>query len=738
MPSHPKIHPHHLERQAYVYIRQSSPQQVEQNRESQDLQYQLVRRAQALGWPEAQVVVIDEDLGKTAVTSVGRDGFHSLASAVGLFQVGLILVIDVSRLARNCSDWYRLLDLAALCGSLIGDAGAIYEPRDYNDRLLLGLKGTLAEAQWHNMRERLGAARLNKARRGQLAIRLPVGYDRTADGQVLLTPDQEVQGAIRLVFAQFEQQGSGQGVLRYLCDHQLELPRYHHAGPQQGRIEWVRPNYGAIYQILKHPAYAGAYSYGKHRRVRLPGGQVMMQRLPIDEWAVLIQGAFPGYISWEQYMRNQEQLEQNAQGTNWTKGTARQGEVLLQGLVICGRCGRPMRARYGGRRPAYACYQAHRSYGHPRCQHFTARHVDEAVAEVFLEAVQPAHLELALAAGQQVETQRASLAEQWEKRLERARYEAELARRRYEQVDSDNRLVAGELEQRWEEKLQALQRLEREQARVQQQELAPLSEADKALIRRLAQDLPALWQAETTTHAERKRLLRCLIQDVTLDRFSKPGFTIIHIRWHTGTTTTLEVERPQPGCWTPPAALRRIRELAPHHPDDQVAAILNEQGLRTGKGLAWTRNRVRRVRKRRGIETGCPCRAREPGPRGDGLIRAQEAAGQVGISSSTVSHWFKAGILGGHQRKPNSMLWIRLTEQDRHRLDGSASRRPGLVLIGEAAERLATTVEAVWAEVRAGRLVPYRLRIKNRWLWHVQLTAEPVGPTEEPCEVHCV
>jgi len=738
MSSHPKIHPQHLERQAYVYIRQSSPQQVARNRESQDLQYQLVQQALALGWSATQVVVVDDDLGKTAVTTTGRQGLQTLASAVGLFQVGLILVIDVSRLARNCSDWYRLLDLAALCGSLIGDASAIYEPRDYNDRLLLGLKGTLAEAQWHNMRQHLGAARLNKARRGELAIRLPIGYDRDAEGQIVMSPDQEVQGAIRLVLDQFARQGSGQGVLRYFREHGLALPRYHHSGPHQGTIEWVRPNYGAIYQILKHPAYAGAYSYGKHRRQRLPDGRVTIQRLPRDEWAVLIRDAFPGYITWEQYMRHQEQLQENAQGTNWTKGAARQGEVLLQGLVICGRCGRPMRARYGGRHPAYACYQAHRDYGDPRCQHFTARHVDAAVVEVFLQAVQPARLELALAAVAQVETQRQDLAAQWQRRLERARYEVELARRRYEQVDPDNRLVAAALERQWEEKLQTLQRLEQEQTQELQQELAPLSAADKALIRDLAQDLPALWHAATTTNAERKRLLRGLIQDVTLDRFSQPGITLIHIRWHTGTTTTIAAERPPPGCWTPPVALRRIRELAPHHPDDQLAAILNEESLRTGQGLPWTRNRVYKVRRRRRIPTGCPCRPCAPGSRGDGLLSTQEAAEQLGISSSTVSYWFKAGILKGDQRKANSMLWVRLTEQDRRRLDGSTAPRPTLLPIRVAAEQLGTSAEAIWAEIGAGRLIPYRLRIKNRWLWHVQLPDEQVMPTEESCEVHCV
>jgi len=727
MVNNAKVQPHHLDRRAYIYVRQSSIKQVEQNLESQDLQYQLASRAQVLGWPEDQVVVIDDDLGKSAATATGREGFQSLVAAVGLGQVGLILVIDVSRLARNCSDWYRLLDLAAICDSLIGDAAAIYDPRDYNDRLLLGIKGTLAEAQWYVMRQRLSAARLNKARRGELVLRLPVGYDRAKDDQVVLTPDRQVQGAIRQVFELFDRFGSARAVLLELVRRKLALPRRVQSGPNQGEIEWCRARYMAVYQILKHPAYAGAYSYGKHRRVRLPEGKVAVQRMPLEEWEVLIHDAFPAYISWERYMQNQEQLHENAQGANWNKGAPREGGALLQGIVICGRCGRHMRVRTGGRRSAYACYQAHRDYGAPRCQHFTAHHVDEAVVELLLEAIQPARLEVALAAMEQLETQRQMLAEQWQKRLERARYETDLARRRYERVDPDNRLVAGELEQRWEEKLRKWKQLEQEWQRAQQQELAPLSDADRQLIRQLADDLPALWHAETTSNIERKRLLRCLIQDVTLDRFSKPGVSIIQVRWQTGATTTVEVDRPPPGVWTPPRAMQRIRELAPSHPDDWIAEILNAEGLHTGKGLDWTTSRVEKARKRQDIPTGCPCLIREPGPRGDGLINAAEAAQTLAVDVATVTIWFRQGILHGHQRKPGSSVWVRLSEEDLARLNGSTPQRPDLITVRQAAKRLGVTTEEVWEEVRAGRLLPFRLRAGKHWRWYVQLPGEPLS-----------
>jgi DNA invertase Pin-like site-specific DNA recombinase len=506
MSPHVKIHRPHLERLAYVYIRQSSPRQVEQNLESQDLQYQLVHRAQTLGWGKEQIVVIDDDLGKTAVTSANRQGFQELVSEVGLGRVGIILVTDVSRLARNCGDWYQLLDLASVCGTLVSDASGVYDPRSYDDRMLLGLKGAFAEAQWYNMRTQLIAAQLNKARRGELVIRLPVGYDRVANGEVVCTPDREVQGAIQLVFEQFECLGSGQAVLRYFRERELELPRRVQSGPDKGDIEWVRASYGIIHRILTHPAYAGAYTYGKRQRIRRPGaeGKTIVRLLPMEEWVVLKHDAFPSYISWEQYLKNKARLQENAQGAPWSKGAPRTGLALLQGIVICARCGRHMQVRYGNR-VAYVCEVTRREYGDPTCQTFTVPHIDAAIVRIFLEAVQPAHLEVALAALEQIEVQRQRLVTQWEQRLERGRYEAELARRRYERVDPDMRLVAAELEQRWEEKLQAQQRLQREWLQVQAQELPPLTETDKTLIRHLAQDVPALWDADTTTQEERKR-----------------------------------------------------------------------------------------------------------------------------------------------------------------------------------------------------------------------------------------
>lgn len=721
MNANPKIQSQHLERQAYVYIRQSSMRQVAENLESQDLQYQLAQRAQGLGWSAVQVVVIDDDLGKSAISASDRSGFHTLVSAVGLAKVGIILVTDVSRLARNCTDWYQLLDLASLCGTLIGDSSGVYDPRDYNDRMLLGLKGTFSEAQWYHMRMHLFAALLNKARRGELAIRLPIGFERAADGKIVLSADQEVQSAIRLVFAQFDRLGSARAVMLWLHEQHLQLPRAVQYGPDAGQIEWVKPSYQAIYRILKHPAYAGAYTYGKHESTRLPGSErkIIIRPLPRSEWRVCIQNAFPGYIAWEQYLANQTRLTINAQGTNWQQGVARGGQALLQGLVWCGRCGRRMKLRYSNQ-PSYVCEDANKDFGEARCQNFMVPHIDQAVTRLFLEVVQPAQIEMALAAMEQIEAQRQQLAQQWQQRRERARYEADLARRRYAQVDPDNRLVAAELERRWEEKLQEVQRLEREWAEAQSRELKPLSEEDKTLIRQLASDIPALWASPTTTVAERKRLLRCLIESVTLNAVSQPGFSRVVITWHTGTTSEVMVERPRAGCHTDKVIVARVAELAQHLPDDQIAACLNGEQIPTVTGKPWNRSRIENVRKLHGIPTACPYFTRTPGPRGDGLTAASEAAERLGTSASMIAYWFRKGWIIGHQRKHQAPVWVRLSDADFQRWCGTMALQDDFIPITEAPAILGCTAQQLRDDIQAGRLLTYRLRVNHRWRWFVQ------------------
>ena len=718
----PKIQASHLERQAYVYIRQSSLRQVTENLESQELQYRLADHAQRLGWSVDQVQIIDDDLGKSGVSSQERHGFQNLVAAVGLNQVGVILVTDVSRLARNCADWYQLLDLASHFGVLISDASGIYDPRLYDDRLLLGLKGTFSEIQWHQMRSQLCAARLNKAQRGELRMRLPVGLERQGKGEVIKTPEQQVQDSLALVFTQFERLGSVGKVMRCLRDQQVRLPRQ-----RTHQIDWVRPSYQMIYNILKQPAYAGAYAYGKLKRSHVPGkpGTVVIRKRAMEDWPVLIQDAYPAYITWEQYLSNQEKLRQNAQGASWTRGAPRSGAALLQGIVTCARCGRPMHVHYT-HSPAYICDFETRAYGGPRCQNFTLAHIDPVVSQLVLEAVQPARLEAALAALDQLAQEHRVLENHWGQRLERARYEVDLARRRYEQVDPDNRLVAAELERLWEEKLQNLSHVEREWQLWKTSHLRSLSDLDQAAIRDLAEDLPALWQAETTTQEDRKRLLRCLIRDVSLDSVSQPGYSQIHIRWHAGAATTITVPRPARG--TPPAThvIERIRDMAQNHPDDLIADLLNQQNFPTATGLPWTRSRVYAVRRKHRLPSACSIQSALP--RSDGLTKAKFAAQRFGVHPSMISDWFRKGLIDGFQAKPRSPVWVHLSDEVLSRLGGKHLLTPDMIPLQQFVSASGLSDSALRDTIMAGRFVPYRIFHDNYWHWYLKPAAKTPNP----------
>jgi DNA invertase Pin-like site-specific DNA recombinase len=719
-----KLTPQHFERLAYVYIRQSSLRQVEENLESQDLQYQLVQRARSLGWAEARIQVIDDDLGKSAISAANRSGFQNLVAAVGLGQVGIILVTDVSRLARNCTDWFSLLDLASLRGCLISDAGGVYDPRLYDDRLLLGLKGTFAEAQWYSMRTQLGAAKLNKAQRGDLHLRLPVGFVRVAADRVALHPDQQVQSLIRHIFAEFERLGSAHKVLRALRDQSLLLPR-RSASSWDADIRWVRPAFSAIYAILKNPAYAGAYAYGKLHRTHIPGEapKVVTHALPLEEWPVLHPDAFPGYISWETYLHNQQRLAQNAQGIHWKRGAPREGLALLQGIAICARCGRRLHVHYT-HATAYVCDHNTQQYGDRRCQTFTSAYIDPFMEQLFLQAVEPARLQAALAALDQMDTHRQSLLTQWRQRLERARYETDLARRRYERVDPDNRLVAASLEQDWESCLRLQAALEKDWLQAQARQLQPLCDTDRQAILALAADLPKLWHSASP--AERKRLLRCLILDVTLDSFSRPGFSRLLVRWQTGAITSLDVPRPPHG--TPPATAvaDHLRQLSQHLTDDQIAEQLNAEGFPTATGLPWTLDRVRAVRRKHKIPTACPLGSPHSGPRGDGLVKSGEVARRLGVNPSMISTWFRQGLITGKQRKPGGWLWIRLTPQDLQRIDGSATWQPEMIPLVEAPRILGVSEPQLHDMIREERLTAYRLHHGRAWQWF--LLPDPDNP----------
>ena len=446
VPVDAKVQPRHLTRTALIYVRQSHPSQVQRHPESARRQYGLVERAQALGWPAEQITVIDDDQGKSAAGSAAaheRDGFARLVSAVGLGEVGIILALEVSRLARNSAEWYRLLELAALAGVLIADDGAVYDPRLFNDRLLLGLRGTVSEVELHCIQERLRGARHSKAQRGELRLRLPAGYVYSHDGRVELDPDQAVQAALRTIFEQFARLGTASAVLRFCNEHGLTIPRQRRLAQTAPRIVWMRPSYQAIHTVLTNPFYAGAYVYGyrRHEPATL-GTAPARRRYSLDGVETLLHDHHPAYLSWEQYQANADRLRDNAVRFPRSRGAPRRGAALLQGLVVCGRCGCRMQLHYGTTSAAYICNRRHQLYGEPICQSLTMEHVDRAVSDAFLAFIRPAEIAAALALAEEAEHDRALVAQQWQYRLERARYEAERARRQYDQVEPENRLVA--------------------------------------------------------------------------------------------------------------------------------------------------------------------------------------------------------------------------------------------------------------------------------------------------------
>src|SRR5215210_5731916 len=471
----PKIEPRHLGLRALVYVRQSTPRQVLANQESARRQYQLAERAQQMGWPAPRIEVIDEDLGLSGASSHARAGFQRLVAAIGLGEVGLVLVTEVSRLSRLNSDWHRVIELCAVFRTLIADEDGVYDPRDPNDRLLLGLKGTLFAAELHILHQRMRGNLLNKARRGELALRLPVGYRRLPDGTVVRDPDEAVQATLEAIFAQFAQLGSARAVQRYLHAHGLRMPRLVQVGPDAGRLRWVTATYQMVQQVLHSPVYAGLFVYGRRREVATPGDPptTTLHRLPVEEWDMVVPDVYPAYLSAEQYYANRRRLCDNQY--NFVKrrqGAVREGAGLLVGLLLCGRCGHRLTPTYSSDAPAYVCRRAKAVYDQPTCQSFPQRYLDQAVSEAFLAALQPAALETLLAALAAVEQERQALERHWALRLERARYEAGRAQRQYDACEPENRLVARTLEARWNEALLAVAQVEQEYAAAQRSTLA--------------------------------------------------------------------------------------------------------------------------------------------------------------------------------------------------------------------------------------------------------------------------
>ncbi len=641
-----KVTPDHLRRHAYLYVRQSSLHQVQGNRESTKRQYDLKRRAQALGWSSEQIVVIDEDLGVSGATGSKRKGFQRLGAEVGLGHVGVVMGLEVSRLARNSSDWHRLLEICALSETLILDEDGIYDPTHFNDRLLLGLKGTMSEAELHVLRARLIGGQMNKARRGELWIRPPIGYVYDRNQRLVLDPDRQIQDMVRLLFDTFRRTGSALAVVRYFSTNGILWPRRITTGVRAGDVVFEPLEHSRVLQVLHNPRYAGAYVYGRTRQRKIGvDGQIHYRRLAREEWKVFLPNAHPGYISWEEFEANQAKLLDNANGygPDRRKSPPREGIALLQGLVVCGICGRRMTVRYYTRKghpvPDYVCQRRGIQTAQPVCQVIPGTGLDEAVAQVVLGSVTPAALEVTLQVYEDLKARRAEIDRLRRARVERAREESELAQRQYMLVRPENRLVADSLEGLWNEKLVQLAQAEEDYARAAKTEGSELTAEDRDRIQALASDLPRLWKDPRTSARDRKRMIRLLIEDVTLNRDK----TIqINIRWKGGSTTSLDRPLPRNATelfTTPASIIEQVRALAANETDTQIAQRLNTRGLRSARGKAFTRISVQTIRTTYGIES-LAHRLRKAG-----WLTCTQMAEQLDVHVQTVRRFATEGVL---------------------------------------------------------------------------------------------
>jgi DNA invertase Pin-like site-specific DNA recombinase len=643
-----KISAAHLERLAVVYVRQSSLAQVRQHTESTQRQYALAAEAERLGWPAARVEVIDDDLGLSGRSADGRSGFRELVGRVCVGEVGAILGLEVSRLARSSADLQRLLELARLTDTLVIDADGIYDLADFNDRLLLGLKGTMSEAELHLLAGRLQGAKRAAAERGELRFPLPVGLVYDDEGQTVIDPDEEVRSAVTDLFAAFEQTGSAYGVVGAFEGRRF--PRRAYGGAWAGELRWGRLTHSRALGVLSNPAYAGAYVYGRFRSRRLvdPDGTIRTTtvELPRSEWAVIIQDHHPGYIDWETFLRNEARLQRNR--TNAGERPPREGEALLQGILLCGGCGRQMSTRYQAGRGYYECSKSRADHVEtPRCRSVRSDTLDQAVARRLLDALTPDEVALALAAADEVQQRRARSTRAAELAVERARYEADRAERAFHACEPEHRLVARSLEQRWEARLAAL--AEAEQALAQAKAaVAPLP--PRAELEALCADLPGLWAAPTTSNRDRKRILRTLIADVTLT--SEPGARQLQIgiRWQSGASEQLDVERPpraQDARRTPAAAVELARRRGPELTNHELAAELNAAGQRTGTGRPFDPAAVQWLRWRYRIPS--------PPPFARGELSVHHVAERLGVSDGVVYYWITHGQLDAHRGPANRL-----------------------------------------------------------------------------------
>jgi DNA invertase Pin-like site-specific DNA recombinase len=715
-----KIKASHTQRAAYVYIRQSTPGQVEHNRESTARQYALADRACQLGWYKEQIVVVDEDLGLSGSGTDKRSGFARLTSEVALAHVGIVLGLEVSRLARNNADWYRLLELCGITDTLIGDNDGVYHPALFNDRLLLGLKGTMSEAELHIIRARLDGGIRNKAARGELRRGLPVGFVwGEQDGEVLFHPDEAVTNSIRTVFKRFTEFGSARRVWLWFRSERLSFPLQTTPAGMPGPIRWIAPTYTALHHILTNPVYAGAYTYGKTRYERYVDehGAVRkrIRHLPMDQWSVLIPDHHPGFIDWPTFQANQARLDSNTRPKPHQPGGAvREGSALLQSLVTCGHCGRRLHVHYRGRNSAPGYHCAGKDLVNGRgvyCLNVGGTVIEQAVVGVFLEAITPAAIEAVRLSVEQLQSNHDAALSQWRLEVERTRYEAERAERRYRSVEPENRLVARGLEAEWEKRLRDLAAAEMELRRREQQRPNSLGPEQLKRIQMLGSDIRRVWNAASTTDRDRKELLRTLLDEVILNLKRAEGHAQLTLRWRGGSITVLDVAVPRfrpMGPRTDEDTISLLRRLAALYPDEVIAGILNRQGRKTATGERFTANQVGSLRRYRNI-----ARFQPPAEPATGeLVSIRKAAQILGMNTSSIHRWLADGFIAGEQVTPGAPWQIRITDELRGRIvqEAPAEYLPML----ETTIKLGVSRQTVLQRVKRGELQAVLVRQGRR------------------------
>jgi DNA invertase Pin-like site-specific DNA recombinase len=722
-----KITASHRERLCLVYVRQSTLAQTRANTESLERQYELAGRAVALGWDRERVRVVDADLGLSGADAAGREGFQQLVAEVALGRAGLVMGLEASRLARSNSDWYQLLDLCAVTGTLIAGGDGIYDPAAYSDRLVLGLKGTISEAELHLIKGRLIAGMRHKAAKGELRVALPAGLEYDVAGHPVLCADEAVREAIATVFRRFTELGSARQVMLSVRDDGLELPRRRAAG----RIEWAPASYGAVIGILTNPCYAGAFS--RTRNARRPAGQGRPGRsirrpVPMDQWEVLITGHHRGYITWEDYLGNQQKLHANCPAPAGQGGGAvREGRGLLQGLLRCGRC-------RSGVRPRYYCAAESTYLGRkaPYCQSAGGRELEKAVLAEAFTALQPAALAATARALADAEAARAERLKVFELAVERARYQAGRARRQYDACEPENRLVARTLEAAWENKLAAVTAAEASLAAEQARQPSSLTDDEVRWLAAAGADIRAVFDAPSTTPRERKQLIRALLTEITVTVDQQARTADLTIYWEGGANSSITVTLPRLGTpWrtTDTSTVDLVRRLAEHHDDATIASVLARQGRRTGTGLAFTKNRVADLRHAHDIPAA-PRKNVTPAGQDDDVVSITKAAAELGVGISTIYRWLTDGFIPGEQAEPGAPWRIRLTSELRAKVTGQAP--DGWLPLNQAAAALGIARQTVLHKVQRGELAAVHVRHGRRSGLRIQVKPDQPGLFEKP------